>query len=173
MRDITSNNFGLLIAYVLPGFTILWESRLISPSIESWLAASTENAPTVAGFLYATLGSVAIGLFISTLRWLIIDSIHHRTGIPKPEWDFTQLAARVDAFQTVVDHQYRYHQFYGGMTIAVLLASVIRWVALGFQGGELLFAVVVSGIFFLGSRDTLKKYYFRMAGILTTQVMNP
>ena len=54
MREVTGRNFGLLIAYILPGFVSLWGLAEFSPSVKSWLAASTATPgamPTVGGFL--------------------------------------------------------------------------------------------------------------------------
>jgi hypothetical protein len=37
MRDVTGQNFGLLIAYVLPGLTALWGVSFFSDTVRSWL----------------------------------------------------------------------------------------------------------------------------------------
>ncbi len=34
----------------------------------------------------------------STVRWLIIDGVHHLTGLREPDWDFARLGANVAAF---------------------------------------------------------------------------
>ena len=82
MRDVTNNNFGLLIAYVLPGLTALWGAAHFSPTLRFWLAASPSELPTVGGFLYVTLGSVAAGMTVSTVRWLIVDVACSRFSDP-------------------------------------------------------------------------------------------
>ncbi len=68
MSELSEKNFGLLIAYVLPGFVTLWGISHFSPTVESWIASSQHGAPTVGGFLYVTLASLAAGLTVSEAR---------------------------------------------------------------------------------------------------------
>ena len=69
MRDLTRDNFGLLIAYLLPGFVALWGAAYHVEAVQSWLRSTAPDAPTIGGFLYATLASTALGLVISAVRW--------------------------------------------------------------------------------------------------------
>jgi hypothetical protein len=108
MQDVTRSNFGLLIAYVLPGFTLLWGVGSISPAVHAWLGAPAAEGPTIGGFLYATLASVTAGMTVSTVRWLVIDSIHHHTGLRRPRWNFATLHLNVTAFDVMVENHYRY-----------------------------------------------------------------
>ena len=59
MSSLSSQNFGPVIAYILPGFVTLWGVSYFSPTVDGWIAASQQGAPTVAGFLYVTLASLA------------------------------------------------------------------------------------------------------------------
>ncbi len=59
---LSNENFGLVIAYVLPGFVALWGVAYFSPTVESWITASQQGAPSVAGFMYVTLASIGTGL---------------------------------------------------------------------------------------------------------------
>src|SRR5947209_5196133 len=90
-RETSINNFGLLIAYVLPGFTALWGISLVTDRLGPWLFHPPADPPTVGGFLYVTLASVVAGLTVSTVRWLIIDVVHHQTGLRPPPRDFARL----------------------------------------------------------------------------------
>ena len=110
MRDVTNQNFGLLIAYVLPGVTALWGASYLSPTVRVWLGSAPADAPTVGGFLYLTIAAVAAGLIASTVRWAVVDTLHHVTGIPRPTWDFSRLQSNISAFNLIVEHQYRYYQ---------------------------------------------------------------
>jgi hypothetical protein len=177
VRDVSSDNFGLLIAYLLPGFAALWGVRLFVPGVDAWLAASPDAAPTVGGFLYVTLGSVAAGMLVSTLRWAVLDTLHHRTGIPQPSWDFARFPANVAAFDSLVQDHYRYYQHYGNMLVALAFVyASSTWVHPGLAGhsGWRHVAFLVSGIvLYLGSRDALRKYYERTAAILGRQEHPP
>lgn len=169
VQTITRDNFGPLIAYILPGFIALVGVSFFSPTVASWLAASPLFAPTVGGFLYLTLGSTAAGLIVSAVRWALVDTIYHRTGIPEPEWRFNALPDRLDAFLAIVDNHYRYFQFYANMLVAMSFAYAARLIVSGGHSPWFHAAFAVVWIILLaGSRDALRKYYARGASILDT-----
>jgi hypothetical protein len=168
MKEITAGNFGLIIAYLLPGFVVLWGISPVSATIDGWLGAAPDAAPTIGGFLYATLASVAAGLTVSTVRWLVIDTLHHHTGIQQPAWDFGRLARRFDAFEGLVEQHYRYYQFYGNTLIAVIVVWLVRIapamaaIDRRIHAAFMIFALIL----FIGSRDALRKYWNRTAQLL-------
>ena len=172
MNELSYKNFGLLIAYVLPGFVALWGISQFSPTVESWIATSGQGAPTIAGFLYVTLASLATGLTVSAVRWVIIDRLHHATGLKPPRWEFANLDDRLQGFLALVENHYRYYQFYansvvaGGMAYATYSslnnANLCQpsWPTLGF--------ILLELVFLAGSRDALRKYYSRVERLLET-----
>jgi hypothetical protein len=81
VQVLTDSSFGLTIAYLLPGFTTLCGVAVVSPTVRVWLGATATDSPTLGGFLYVTVGSLTAGLFLSTLRWLILDTVHHWSGV--------------------------------------------------------------------------------------------
>lgn len=169
MSEVTTKNFGLLIAYILPGFVMLWAVSPHSPTVQTWLGTSLADAPTVGGFLYVTLGSVAAGLTASALRWLLLDTLHHQTGIPKPRWDFSRLDVKLNAFDVLNEQHYRYYQFYGNTLVTLISASILRgWWNVRSAADALVLAgiLALSLLLFVGSRDTLWKYYRRVAELL-------
>ncbi len=172
MDDFSQRNFGLTIAYVLPGFVALWGVGLFSPTVQAWLEGSPAKTPTVGGFLYVTVASLGTGLTVSLVRWAVIDTVHRWTGIADPGWDFSRLQENIAAFETLVEIHYRYYQFYANSLVALLFLYGARRAAFGvFSSGlgwtDLGFALL-AGIFFAGSRDTLRKYYTRVAKLLGT-----
>jgi hypothetical protein len=170
MRDVTHDNFGLLIAYLLPGFVVLWGAAYHVETARSWIGATPSDAPTVGGFLYATLASTAAGLIVSAVRWAIVDRVMKRLGVRQPAWDFDLFAVRLAAYEVLVAQHYRYYQFYANMLVALAWAYSCRlaalkpwgvrecWVAFGF--------VLIEAVLFVGSWDTLRKYYGRTAALL-------
>src|SRR5205085_10439214 len=100
--------------------------------LRTWIAAPPADPPTVGGFLFVTVASIGVGLTVSTLRWLLIDTLHHRTGLRPPAWDFSLLGDRVAAFEVIVDNYYRFYQFYSGMVISLAVVFVARRWSLGF-----------------------------------------
>lgn len=112
MRDLTASNFGLLIAFVIPGLAAVWGLSAIVPSLGGLFVASTENAPTVGGFLYLTVSSVGAGVFVSTIRWMVLDTVHHLTGLPRPPLDFSQFHELGRGYDQLNELHYRYYQFH-------------------------------------------------------------
>ncbi len=111
MREVSGRNFGLLIAYVLPGFVALTGAARCSTAVRQWMdqhVAACGATATVGGFLYVTLASVGVGLTVSTVRWAVIDTLHHWTGIPGPCWDDSRLQEKLEAFEALVENHYRY-----------------------------------------------------------------
>lgn len=170
MNDLSAKNFGIAIAYVLPGFVVLWGASCWSTTVQGWLVAEPTAAISVGGFLYATLGSFGGGLTASAVRWLVVDTLHHHTGLRPPNWDFGRLQDKLQAFEALVENHYRYYQFYANMFVAVPFAcgcavlgndcagDVSAWSVAGL--------VVLQAVLFATSRDTLRKYYSRAERLL-------
>ncbi|MFZ1934476.1 MAG: hypothetical protein WCB27_21325 [Thermoguttaceae bacterium] len=175
--SLSNENFGLVIAYILPGFVALWGVSYFSPTVESWITASQQGAPSVAGFMYVTLASIGTGLTVSGVRWLVIDTIHHLTGLTRPAWKFVNLDDKLQGFLTLNEGHYRYYQFYANMFIAVgfTYAAWLVWNGKGLwaAGWVNLYFVVLETVLFANSRDTLAKYYTRVAQLLGTLSSNP
>ena len=45
MGELTARNFGLLIAYVLPGFVGLWGLGYLSEPVRTWLSGAGPAGP--------------------------------------------------------------------------------------------------------------------------------
>jgi hypothetical protein len=159
----TSNwPFGLLVAYVLPGFVGLTGLAPLVPSVAGWLQ------PTSAGGLgppvYAVLAATAVGMILSCFRWLTVDQIHHWTGLTQPTWDNRQLPDALVAFDYLVQNHYRYYEFCGNILLALIwsyllnrFARTVPFLGLGTDLGMLILCLVL----FVASRDALAKYYTR------------
>lgn len=170
MKGVSSDSFGLAIAYLVPGLVGMTILAQFIPEIAMWLGVRRFPGPTVGGFLYGTLGAMGTGLTLNALRWMTLDQLHHFTGIPSPTLDFSTLRHHFDAYQGIVDNHFRYYQFYGNMMLVFLalpfapelgpswLNGATGW---GFWG-------VLVVVFYLASRDTLTKYYSRAAAMLST-----
>lgn len=167
MSELSSRNFGMFIAYVLPGFTALWGVGRVVPGVDAWLNGPVGGSPSVGGVLYATLASVAAGMTVSVIRWAVIDTLHRMTGLRRPRWNDAQLPDRLAAFEALVENHYRYYQFYSNTLIAAGFAyAAWRWTG-EFRGGwtDAVF-LAIEGIYFAGSRDALRRYYTRSAALL-------
>lgn len=170
MKEVSSDNFGILIAFLVPGFTALWGVSFHTETVRVWLTGAFFEGPTVGGFLYVTLAAIAAGLTVSTVRWAILDRLHHCTGIRRSVWDYTRLERHVTAHRIVEENHYKFYQFYGGMLFAVAFTWLSWRIAIGFttQPSVIDFATCfLLVIFFAGSRDTLRKYYDRTTQLLS------
>jgi len=161
-----TTNFGLLIGYVLPGFTAMHGLPTLSGSQLVWATAGGEASPTLPGLLSGTIEAVAVGLTVSTLRWLLIDTLHHRTGLRPPPWDFALLEKNVTAFELLVHVHYRYYKFYSNVVVALVWAYACRGAG---QGPRALVYWVLAALFLFASRDALRKYYERAGRLLADE----
>ncbi len=168
MQSISNDNFGPLIAYLLPGATVILGASQFSPVIRAWLAATPSDAPTIGGFLYLTLASLAAGMTVSAIRWATVDRLHAWTGLPIPHRDFARLGPNFEAFSLLIRIHYEHYQAYANSLVAVGIAYVcyrirvggisVGWIDAGF--------VVLELIFLAASRDCLRNYCSRTAQLL-------
>lgn len=168
MRDLNGSNFGIVIAWLIPGFVVLWGIGQVNTTVDRWLRGPVDGELTVGGFLYVTLASLSLGLIVSTIRWALIDTMHHRTGLPKPRLEFANLHDRTSAFARIVEDRYRFYQWYSNTAIAIPIAATLRLAAGNGSWAFLGLAVTVEVILLAGSRDTLKHYYLEIAQLLGT-----
>jgi hypothetical protein len=164
--DISARQFGLFIAYLLPGFIGLFGLTPLVPEVLVWLQPVTSG---LGASLLAIIGAMTLGMTLSCFRWLLIDTVHHRTGIVPPDWDDTRLDQSLDAFNYLVENHYRYYQFYANTLIAVLWTySLHRFMRtsplLGF--GTDSGVLILCAVLFAGSRDALAKYYLRTGRLI-------
>lgn len=151
-------NFGILIAYIIPGWIGLLGLAYVYPLFQTWLSGSLETSPTVGGFLFSALASIALGTGFSTVRWLVLDPLVTLTLKPCPQPDFQQLRHSHEAMRLLIDSHYRYYQFHGNLIVASLIAVSCRWNAIGFSPQEGFGLAVVILILLAGARDTKSKY---------------
>ncbi len=172
-----TDNFGIVIAFLAPGFILLWGASYHVHMVQEWLKAGETGAPTVGGFLYVTLGSIAAGVAVSGFRWLLLDFILCAIFKCKnQELNFKHLSGKEDAFNFINENHYRYYQYYANMLIAVLITYISRFIARCFQDKDLLnqrefffFAVIliVEVVLGIGAWDARRKFYERAKDILS------
>ena len=164
MKGTSSRQFGLLIAYLLPGFIGLAGLASLFPAVAGWLRPVSQGDLGLAPPVYAVLGATAVGLVLSCFRWVFIDHLHQWTGVARPPWDDTKLERVLGGFDYLVQSHYRYYEFCGNTLLAVLLAYGLNR-SLGslplLGAGTDLAVAVISLVLFAASRDALAKYYLR------------
>lgn len=167
--NTSSNQFGLVVAYLLPGFIGLAGIAPLVPLVAAWLQPATYAEASLGPPVYAILLATTVGMIASCFRWFLIDHVHRWTGVPPPQWDDSRLEGRLAAFNYLVESHYRYYQFVANSFVAVVFAYVINRVigtspVLGL--GTDLAIVLMCAVLFAASRDALSKYYSRTAQLL-------
>src|SRR5689334_4696702 len=124
MSEIPGRHFGLIIAYVLPGFVALAGIAPLAPVVAGWLTAA--QAASLDAPLYTLMAATAAGMVVSCFRWLIVDQIHALTGLGAPVFNARALEERPAAFTFLVESHYRYYQFYANTLVAAAFAYSIH-----------------------------------------------
>lgn len=170
MGDLSGRNFGLVIAYVIPGFIALWGLSWCSESVRVWLQGTGSAGPSFGGAVYVVVASVGCGLVLNAVRWATVDQVHHLTGLPHPRWDDSSLQRNLEAFDYLVENHYRYYQFYGASLVACLLSYGAWRIGGGADttGGAEFGVSLLVGVFLISSRDALRKYYSGTSLLLGT-----
>lgn len=167
MKDVNSSNFGLLIAYLVPGAITLWGLSYVSPTVNSWFSVSAESTPTIGGFLFGTVAAIATGLLVNAIRWHTVDPLHFATGVPRKCWDYPRAPDHVPALQFLVANQFRYYECYANSAVAIALAATI-WLRAGDRPSPwlLLGIATLELLLWSASRRTLCNYHRRINAFL-------
>jgi len=172
MSKISSRQFGLIVAFLIPGFVGLAGLAPLMPVVAEWLRPVNLGDFGIGPTIYALMAATAVGMILSCVRWLVIDHLLEWLGVHAPTWDFRQLENRLEALDYLSANHYRYYQFYANTLVAILWAYAVNRLLqtsplLGF--GTDLGVAFLCLVLFLGSRDALSKYRLR-AGQLIGQV---
>jgi hypothetical protein len=169
MSEISNRQFGLIVAFLIPGFIGLAGVAPLVPVVGEWLRPINIGDFGIGPTVYAVMAAIAVGMMISCVRWLLIDHALHWVGVRPPAWDFRNLETRLEAWDYLNANFYRYYQFYANTLVAVAWAYLVNrfnqkspTLDLGTDLGVVFLCVVL----FLGSRDALSKYYTRSGQLL-------
>ena len=161
-----------MVAYLVPGFVVLWGVSYSSPNLRAWLATPPDNLPTVGGLLYVTVASLAAGMTVSAIRWAVFDTLHHHTGVAPPRWDFARcrkssMPIRHSSRTTIATTNCTLTCSWPSRSLTSARFFATPWRAYRVGVVDIGF-IIVSVVLFLASRDALRKYY-RRAGELLIQ----
>lgn len=173
MRDL-SRTFGLIIAFLIPGFVGLWAGAgVVDDPLGRWFELA-ETADSQAGvILFLVAAAIGTGVLISASRWIVLEVIlfgllgflfKKRLGdLTRPRLDYSGLDAepKTRALEALVENFYRYHLFYGNMLIAVALAFG-RWSkdsGIGWWDDPTKIFYVVELVLLFGAGSSLRRYH--------------
>src|SRR6267142_901717 len=167
MDDI-AKFFTPIIAFVLPGLTALYGLSFHMPVVRVWFGTAADKDTTVGGFFFVVLASLAVGLVVSGIRWMLVD-----WWMPqRPSFDYRKRSdEKVEAALADIRAQhYAYFQFYSNMACALVVAFVgwqtsnrPPWMTFveAFVGVAALCVIML-----VVARDCLNKYDEKTTGVL-------
>lgn len=167
MNDFIRQNFGLLIAYILPGFVVVSGAAIVFPQIRLLLIPTLGLADGVESTAFVALATLLAGMVVSSLRWVLVDTLHHLTGLRRPQWNDAELQAKLPAFSAIVENHYRYYQCHANLAVAfacVYLAWRVRQSPFALWADEAFLLVEI--LLLATSRDNLRIYYARTSRLL-------
>lgn len=174
MTDVGSTTFGYVIAYLLPGLSASIGIGLLSPHAGRVFRTVIDEQNLALGLLGALI-ALALGIFLTLFRGLVVEEWIWRDRKITPE-EHSELSRDEDTYRgyrSIIDELYRYHQFWGGMAIAVplLVAGVV---VRGSEMSGLETAGLVTGLVALelgalwAANATYRRYITRMRLLLSS-----
>ena len=154
-------NFGLVIAYLIPGFSGTYAVASRVGAIDA-LLGGPNKVPSTGSVVPLLLIALAVGIIINATSWVVIRPVMEFRGVkPQPGYVNRELSKEDRArYDHTVESTFRYHQFYSNMLVAVLLLTPM-WLVTPLQNNVLrnasFFLVLV--VLFLAGRDSLQQFY--------------
>ena len=125
MIDKLGLTFGTLIAHFIPGLILFLSVSLYFFDIEKILPFIKEYSAVV----------IVVGSFLSLTCGLIIDSIRYLlTWVPKlcdnfKTWSTFDVSKSDEDdrkyYDWIIEHHFRFHQFYGNLSLSLLISAII------------------------------------------------
>lgn len=162
----SSLDFGVIIAFVAPGFVAFWATSYHMPMATAWMTAAADKEQNVGVFLFVLLASLSLGLVISGVRALLIDNLLRwrflgKLVVPPLNLDWSRVnEKKLALLLTIRDNHYRYYQFYSNTLTALVLWAFARAFAvaprLSWQYWVLIASALVALL--LSAREALHRY---------------
>lgn len=161
-------NFGLLIAYLIPGFLGTYALAEHVSAVDKLLGGA-ERIPSTGSFLPLLFIALAVGIVINAFSSIVIRWLIHSTGVDRKHGIAQQRFSNEDLprYQFVVEATFRYHQFYSNMLVAIVLLTGV-WLSAPFP--EKWFRIVsfslVISVLFSAAWSSLRRFYIAMSGFV-------
>jgi hypothetical protein len=119
MKDVTVTSFGLVIAYLLPGLSLLYTLGFWFPEIHSLFQAFLTTASNFGLFVIVVLVSLIAGLIVHGIRAVFYEYVFCKKENRFQHAQFKKFTStgRAEAFRSLVDEMFRYHQWWGALSI--------------------------------------------------------
>jgi hypothetical protein len=120
-------NFGVLIAFILPGSVAVYGLRYVSPRISALWGMLETGQLIIGPLILLALLTLAVGLIVSSLRTVVLERIFYLTCVQEQKINYKEIADHKDFFKEMIENVYRYEQFYGNVFLALLFCSIMRY----------------------------------------------
>ncbi len=118
------------------------------------------------GLLFTTIYAVLCGLVVSTVRWLLIDTLHATLGRKPRQLNFSELQERVAGYESIVANTYRYYQHYSNMLVAAPIAWFLFLPSNRLRAITLVLLIAFEWMYWRASVDTIQRYHHRTSMLL-------
>jgi hypothetical protein len=161
-----SLDFGVLIAFVAPGFVAFAAASYQLDVPKAWMAAASDKEQNVGVFFFVLLASLSFGLVVSGIRALVIDRLlrwrrlgQHALLPLNLDWSKVD-DKKLTLLVTVRDNFYRYYQFYANSLVSLILWLIARTFsdAPRLRWPFWVIAVLSAIALFLAARDSMQRY---------------
>lgn len=178
MKDITEKNFGVIIAFLLPGFLLLWLLSISDVDVsKAGLKTLNMGDQSIGGVLTISLAALAVGMIIGAARWAIIDHflkfVFWLFKHPLPQLpSFSKLKGKEEfaTFQGIIENHYRYYQYYSNTLIAIIGAFIAHLIYGSDRTPALVWlAVIVLGLILLAASSNSLWNYRKRASELAEE----
>ena len=82
-QDQLGKSFGLIIAFLIPGMVGLYAVSIYVPVIREWFGIAVDQSTTIGGFLFVIVASIGMGVFISGMRWFVLEHLIWKRESPE------------------------------------------------------------------------------------------
>jgi hypothetical protein len=163
MLQFSPINFGLLIAYFLPGFITVFALKYLSEEVSQLIQAAQANPINIGALIFLGTASLIAGLIVSAFRSVVLDELHYNAGIQRPQTDYSKLTGdKLKLFQEMVENVYRYYQFYGNLFSSLTALLILKYFIAGspicdsrLHFSSFIFLALASIVLLVASRKTL------------------
>ncbi|MGA8301776.1 MAG: hypothetical protein WB817_19990 [Terriglobales bacterium] len=166
MKEVSSTSFGYLIGFLLPGLLGLYSISYWLPQVGVLFQPISSANAAVGPSVILLLIAVGMGLCVSAVRhFLLVQFLYN--WILKKKVMTKEMYQGLDSnklawHKTLAEEHYRYHQFYGGCAVAVMVMFAgwawNYWKIDVHFGRVLVGFMLVEALFMLSASDTHDQY---------------
>ena len=126
-QDQLGKSFGLIIAFLIPGMVGLYAVSFYVPVIREWFGIAVDQSTTIGGFLFVIVASIGMGVFISGMRWFVLEHLIWKRESPELNTAQRSKTQTELVYQNLVWQFYNFYQFYANTLFAIVLLY-LAWV---------------------------------------------